>query len=193
MTQHFDPSQKSAPNSDFDQGNVETNAVSPIDLLRDRFAGRWVISIFLALLVGTIAAVASSLLAPVYYRGQGTLQGTSVHEIIIEEIAETESATRTFDLFLMGQVELLKGRQVIRHAAESEKLEDVIKIRGFEPMLNQMEDRLAAYVLKETQLIRVQYDDPDAEVSALTTNAIIESYIELQLVPLRPSRVGHRS
>lgn len=161
----------------FDPMKANAGAVNPLDLLRDRLEGRWTLTISLALVVGIVAAFISFLLAPVYYRATGYLQGTSEHEIIIAEIAETES--RTFDLFLMGQVELLKSGHVIRHAAESEKLEEVVKERGFYPFLNEIENGVIAVVPDSTQLIRVQFDDQDADVSALVTNAIMESYIEL--------------
>lgn len=155
----------------------DSTPINPLELLRDRLAGRWVIASILAIVVGILCATVSFYVAPVYYRATGYLQGTAKHEIIIEEIAETES--RMFDLFLMGQVELLKSRNVLRNAANSDKLKGIAEERGFYEFLGEMENGLIATVPKDTQLIRVQFNDQDAEVAALATNAVMESYIAL--------------
>ena len=154
------------------------STTNPLDLFRDRLSGRWILAISVALVVAILAAVVAYIVAPVYYQATGHLRGTSRHEIIIKEISETGGADRAFDSFLSGAVELLKSRQVLQHAVESSDLEGIRNTRGYYPLLEQISDRLVAYIPRDTMLIRVQYRDSDADSSALITNAVMKAYID---------------
>ena len=157
---------------------AEAPTVNPIDLVKDRLAGRWLFAIPIALVVGILAAAIAYYVAPVNYQATGHLKGTSRHEIIIKEISETGDGGRSFDSFLSGAVELLKSRQVIQHAVESEDLEQLRNTRGYYPLLQQISSNIEAYIPKGTPLIRVQYSDADAASSAVVTNAVMRAYID---------------
>lgn len=159
-------------------GDSEESSPNPLDLIRDRLAGRWIPAASIALIVGVLAAITAYFVAPAYYQSTGHLKGTSRNEIIIKEISETGEGDRSFDSFLSGAVELLKSRQVIQHAVESDDLSELRRDRGYYPLLEQISENLVAYIPRGTPLIRVQYRDPVSEHSAIVTNAIMKAYID---------------
>ena len=74
---------------------------------------------------------------------------------------------------------LLKSTDVIDRAINSPEMGLLLDSRGRASLSNQISDMLRATVYGDTELIIVQYSDSDAEAAAITTNAMLKSYIAL--------------
>ena len=160
-------------------GEEEGGPVNPLELIRDRLQGRWLKAILTSIVFGVIASAVAWNIAPLNFTAKGSLKGNSKNDITVGAIAETGETTRGFNTFLETQVVLLKSTDVIDRAINSPEMGLLLDSRGRASLSNQISDMLRATVYGDTELIIVQYSDSDAEAAAITTNAMLKSYIAL--------------
>ena len=170
-------SQSNAQGSEFN-GDPAPQA-SPIEMIRDRLAGRWLIAIALGLALGSICAVVAWNMTPLLYRSSGLLIASSNRPIVVKMLQEDGTNAKSHESYLMTQVSLVTSDDVVSSAIDSDELQELQRSRGYYPLYTGIKSKLIAINPKGTELIEVIYQDKDAEAASKVTNAIMNAYMEI--------------
>lgn len=152
---------------------------NPVEMIRDRLAGRWLTAGVLGLTIGIVGAFLAWNLTPLMYRSSGLLIASSNRAIVVKMLQEDGTNAKSHESYLMTQVSLITSDDVVSNAIDSERLQELQRSRGYYPLYVGVKTRLLAYNPKGTELVEVVYDDKDPEAASLITNAIMDAYMEI--------------
>ncbi len=169
--------QNSIQNNEFN-GDPAPQA-SPIEMVRDRLAGRWMIACILGVVLGGIGAFLAWNLTPVMYRSSGLLIASSNRAIVVKMLQDDGSNAKSHQSYLKTQVSLVTSDDVVSRALDSDQLQDLQRTRGYYPLYTSIKRNLTSENPKGTELIEVIYQDRDPESAKTVTNAIMNAYMEI--------------
>jgi Mrp family chromosome partitioning ATPase/uncharacterized protein involved in exopolysaccharide biosynthesis len=152
---------------------------SPVEMFRDRLAGRWVTASVLSVVLGTLAAFLAWSFTPLLYKSIGLLEASSNRAIVVKMLQDDGGNARSHEAYLRTQVTLVTSDDVISRAIDSEQLQELQRSRGYYPLYTSIKSNLMSINPKGTELIEVLYMDKDADASSRVTNAIMTAYMEL--------------
>lgn len=170
-------SQNNAQNNEF-IGDPAPQA-SPIEMVRDRLAGRWLIAGFIGLTLGVVGAFVAWNVTPLLYRSSGLLIASSNRPIVVKMLQEDGTNAKSHESYLMTQVSLVTSDDVVSSAIDSDELQEIQRSRGYYPLYTGIKSKLIAINPKGTELIEVIYQDKDPEAASKITNAIMNAYMEI--------------
>ena len=113
--------EKATPMSDNypNSGNTAdtTNAqneqqMNPVDMVRDRLAGRWPLAIALGLLTGIVAATVCWIVIPEKFESAGIIEVDAQRAVVMARLPEENETTKTFGMYLQNQINLIKSEDV---------------------------------------------------------------------------------
>ena len=168
---------QNAQNSDFN-GDPAPQA-SPIELIRDRLAGRWLVAGSLGLLLGIVGAVIAWHMTPLLYRSSGLLIASSNRPIVVKMLQEDGTNAKSHESYLKTQVSLITSDDVVSNAIDSKELQELQRSRGYYPLYTGIKSRLDAVNPRGTELIEVIYQDKDPQAASKVTNAVMNAYMEI--------------
>tara|TARA_B100001059_G_scaffold236251_1_gene285748 strand:+ start:1 stop:2172 length:2172 start_codon:yes stop_codon:yes gene_type:complete len=152
---------------------------NPVEMIRDRLAGRWLTASILGIILGVVGAYLAWNLTPVLYRSSGYLLASSDRAIVVKMLQEDGTNARAHETFLKTQVSLITSDDVVSAAIDSEALQDLQRSRGYYPLYTSIKSNLQAVNTKGTELIEVLYEDTDPEAASNVTNAIMDAYMAI--------------
>lgn len=166
-----------------EQGEIQIDIREYISILWRR---KWaVITVFLVVL-GTAAL--KTFTATRMYRGRGLLSIEKELNILsFEEMFQFEAGKREY---LMTQYEILKSRSLAETTLEMLPTapQDAKKRKGELPETEQKRRKIDGFLanleikpVRETTLVEVLFSSPDPERAAETVNALIDSYIDMNI------------
>ena len=170
-------SQDTKQNNEFN-GDPAPQA-SPIEMIRDRLAGRWLTAGIIGLTIGAVGAFLAWNLTPLLFRSSGLLIASSNRAIVVKMLQDDGTNARSHESYLKTQVSLVTSDDVVSNALDSERLQELQRTRGYYPLYTGIKSRLLAYNPKGTELIEVVYEDKDPEAASMVTNAIMDAYMEI--------------
>ena len=169
--------QNSIQNNEFN-GDPAPQA-SPVEMVRDRLAGRWMIACILGVVLGGIGAFLAWNLTPVMYRSSGLLIASSNRAIVVKMLQDDGSNAKSHQSYLKTQVSLVTSDDVVSRALDSDQLQDLQRTRGYYPLYTSIKRNLTSENPKGTELIEVIYQDRDPDSAKTVTNAIMNAYMEI--------------
>ena len=152
---------------------------SPVEMIRDRLAGRWLTAGILGIALGIVGAFLAWNLTPLLYRSSGLLIASSNRAIVVKMLQEDGTNAKAHESYLMTQVSLVTSDDVVTTALESEQLQDLQRSRGYYPLYTSIQSNLMAFNPKGTELIEVVFQDRDPDAATQVANAIMNSYMEI--------------
>jgi len=170
-------SQKSVQNSEYNEDPAPQ--ASPIEMIRDRLAGRWLTASILGIVLGFSGAYLAWNLTPLLYRSSGYLIASSERAIVVKMLQEDGTNAKAHETFLKTQVSLIMSDDVVGAAIDSEALQDLQRSRGYYPLYKSIKSNLQAVNTKGTELIEVLYDDKDPDAASKVTNAVMNAYMDI--------------
>lgn len=170
-------SQKSLQNSEYNEDPAPQ--ASPIEMIRDRLAGRWLTASILGIVFGFSSAYLAWNLTPLLYRSSGYLIASSERAIVVKMLQEDGTNAKAHETFLKTQVSLIMSDDVVGAAIDSEALQDLQRSRGYYPLYKSIKSNLQAVNTKGTELIEVLYDDKDPDAASNVTNAVMNAYMDI--------------
>ena len=170
-------SQDAMQNNEFN-GDPAPQA-NPVEMIRDRLAGRWLTAGILGVTIGVVGAFLAWNLTPLLYKSSGLLMASSNRAIVVKMLQEDGTNAKSHESFLMTQVSLVMSDDVVSNALDSETLQEIQRSRGYYPLYTGIKSKLIAFNQKGTELIQVNYEDKDPEVASMIANAIMDAYMEI--------------
>ena len=151
--------------------------MNPVDMVRDRLAGRWPLAIALGLLTGIVAATVCWIVIPEKFESAGIIEVDAQRAVVMARLPEENETTKTFGMYLQNQINLIKSEDVLSAAIESDRLQDLRLTRSGGALLNAIEQNLSVLIPRNSWQLQVRYSDEDQNAAMDVTNAVMESYI----------------
>ena len=125
-------SQNTIQNKEFN-GDPAPQA-NPLEMVRDRLAGRWLTAGILGVAIGVVGAFLAWNLTPLLYRSSGLLIASSNRAIVVKMLQEDGTNARSHESYLMTQVSLITSDDVVSNALDSERLQELQRSREYYPL-----------------------------------------------------------
>ena len=161
------------------QTDSSDQQLNPVDMVRDRLAGRWPLAIALSFVVGVSAAVICWLVIPSKFESSGIIEIDAQRTVVIARLPEESESSKTFGMYLQNQINLIKSEDVREAAIDSESLRTLRLTRSGASLINSIESNLKISIPKNSWQLQVVYTDPDRNAAQEVTNAVMEAYIEI--------------
>jgi Mrp family chromosome partitioning ATPase/uncharacterized protein involved in exopolysaccharide biosynthesis len=152
---------------------------NPVEMIRDRLAGRWLTAGILGLTLGVLGAFLAWNMTPLFYKSSGLLIASSNRAIVVKMLQEDGTNAKSHASYLLTQVSLVTSDDVVSRAIDSEQMQDLQRARGYYPLYTSIRKNLMSMNTKGTELIEVLYQDKDPEAASIVTNAVMNAYMEI--------------
>ncbi|HEY8667790.1 MAG TPA: AAA family ATPase [Tepidisphaeraceae bacterium] len=146
---------------------------APFKKIHRLLRGRYLLTLTLALICGMGGAAAGYLSQKPTYRSDGLIEIKPV----IENLGRVDIVMPMYKAFVLSQVAILKGQQVMQTAMESPEWKQLKRGATKEEKAQFIESLEVAY-LTDSSLIRVTYTDTDQEAAPMAVKAIINAYMD---------------
>ena len=153
--------------------------MNPVDMVRDRLAGRWVIAIALGLLCGIVASSVCWLVIPEKYESTGIIEVDSQRAVMMSQLPEENENSKSLGMLIQNQMNLIRSEDVLTAAIESDTLRNLRLMRSGAALIRSIESNLQVVNPRNSLQIQVLYSDPDRVAAMDVTNAVMESYIQI--------------
>ena len=174
MSDHYTNSDSAENHGE--QGEQQLN---PLDMVRDRLAGRWPLAIALSLIVGIAAALICWTVIPSRFESSGIIEIDAQRTVVIARLPEESESSKTFNMYLQNQINLIQSEDVRESAIDSESLRALRLTRSGASLIKSIENNLKVAIPKNSWQLQVVYSDTDKNAAQEVTNAVMESYIQI--------------
>ena len=161
------------------QSGQSDQQMNPVDMIRDRLAGRGPLAIALGLLTGIIAATVCWIVIPERFESTGIIEVDAQRAVVMARLPEENEGSKTFGMYLQNQMNLVKSEDVLNAAIESETLRNLRLTRSGAALIKSIEQNLTVMIPRNSWQLQVRYSDVDQLAAMEVTNAIMESYIQI--------------
>ena len=146
-------------------------------LIDDRLRGRWKWMLLVGAVLAVVFGVVGYRSTGPTYLSRGSIRIAPCLPQILESIPETRQIP-FYQSFVATQVQYIRGRRVLEHAMENERLKS-LEWAGQPNLLGVLENGLEVESDRNSELIFISYEAGDPRVAQTACNAIIESYDEI--------------
>jgi capsular exopolysaccharide synthesis family protein len=136
---------------------------------------RWVLAVFVGLVLGSAAATATWLLLPAKYTAFALLQVASAEQSLLPDNRSQLDPDRAFE---NTQVALIKSRPIILAALRRPKVGDLGIVREKTDPATWLEEELQVSFLDKTEILRISLTGTNPEEVTVLVNAVKDAYLE---------------
>ncbi len=162
-------------------GNDELSFSEPpreslVDILRDRFGGRWKLMVLIAVPLSIVCALVGWISGTQTYQSSGSIRIEPTAIIIREETPE--HVPLFYEKFVQTQRILILQRRNLQNALNDTDLKATEWAKSA-TAVRDMERNLVVDADASSQMIHVRYETEDPELAQLVTDAVMDTYFDI--------------
>jgi len=155
----------------------EPQRESLLEILSDRFGGRWKWMVALGLPACIVFALIGWISGKQTYQSAGAIRVEPTSEVLLMQTPEHEQTHYT--KFVRTQMGLIKGRRNLSHALDSSDELQQTDLAQQANALHLLEQNLVVEADTSSQFIHVQFEWPDPKTAQLVVDAVMETYYNI--------------